>query len=209
MQPVQDRLIFHFTDHANLTAIVADGGLHCDSHMTQESRPFRECADDGIKGARRAKRVPCPPGGAVADYVPFYYATRSPMMSSISHGNVTGYTSNEDLIYLASSLNAVQSAGLPWVCTDGNARTAITGFFNQWVDLESNIDWEVMGARMWANTEQDGSRKHRRMAEFLVHGFFPFGLVVGIIAKSERVAEIVRGQLPGSPEVKVMAEHYI
>jgi hypothetical protein len=68
--------------YGNLATILSDGGLHCDSRMTGEGRSFRECANDGIKGVRRRKAVSCSPGTVVADYVPFYYATRSAMMSS-------------------------------------------------------------------------------------------------------------------------------
>ncbi len=85
---VQDRRIYHFTDHANLAGIVAAGGLYGDSRMMASGRVFTECAHEGVKNDRRARAVSCPPGGVVADYVPFYYAPRSPMMSAISNGKV-------------------------------------------------------------------------------------------------------------------------
>jgi len=47
----------------------------------------------------------------VADYVPFYYAPRSPMMSAISNGKVSVYTSNQDLIYLVSGVVVGTGAG--------------------------------------------------------------------------------------------------
>jgi hypothetical protein len=37
-----------------------------------------------------------------------------------------------------------------------------------------------MGDRYWRNTDEDGDRKRRRAAEFLVYNFFPFSLVTGI-----------------------------
>jgi len=145
----------------------------------------------------------------VADYVPFYYAPRSPMMSAISNGNVPGYTSNEDLIYLVSSLDQVRTACLRWVCTDGNARAKLTDFFSTWTELESSTDWDIMKARYWADTQEDGHRKNRRMAEFLVHDFLPFNLVLGVAVKSERVASIIRSRLSAAIDIRVKPDYYI
>lgn len=203
VRPIQDRPIFHFTDLGNVPGIVAAGGLHSDSLMTGGGYAFRACANEGIKSNRRTKPVPCPPGGVVADYVPFYYATRSPMMSAISYGRVPGYTSNNNLIYFVSSLNAVHAAGLRWVCTDGNAATGITGFFTQWGELEANTDWDIMREKYWG----DNNGRHRRMAEFLVHQFVPLGVMLGVLTKSEQVAQVVQQQL--QLPVKVGPQHYI
>lgn len=173
MAPITNRQIFHFTDFGNIPKIVKDDGLHCDADMSSCAISFVECAESGIKEARRRKPVPVNPYGCVGDYVPFYYAPRSPMMSAISYGKVPGYTSSTNLVYLVSSLSAVHSAGLPWACSDGNARSGPTQFFNSWEELEAQTDWDIMSARIWKNTETDGDRRRRRMAEFLVKNFFP------------------------------------
>jgi ssDNA thymidine ADP-ribosyltransferase, DarT len=36
----------------------------------------------------------------------------------------------------------------------------------------------------WGDTREDGDRRRRRMAEFLVHKFFPFSLVSAIVTQS-------------------------
>lgn len=40
-----------------------------------------------------------------------------------------------------------------------------------------------MRAKYWRDTEEDGDRKRRRQAEFLVHQFLPWGLIeeIGVI----------------------------
>ena len=40
-----------------------------------------------------------------------------------------------------------------------------------------------MEATYWADTEEDGDRKRRRQAEFLMHQFFPWQLIqeIGVI----------------------------
>ena len=42
-----------------------------------------EVGQPDIKLKRRHRVVPIDPGGVVADYVPFYFAARSPMLGSI------------------------------------------------------------------------------------------------------------------------------
>jgi hypothetical protein len=177
--------------------------------MDRASVVFTECADAGIKMVRRMKPVPVHPYRFVGDYVPFYYAPRSPMMSAISYGHVPRYTDSKNLVYLVSSLAAVDTAGLSWVCTDGNARTATTQFFNSWTDLEEQTDWEVMHARYWANTESDGDRKRRRMAELLVLDYFPLELVSAIFVHNQRVAEKIRTSLPSQLEPQVDSDMYL
>lgn len=209
MAPITNRRIYHFTDFGNIPKIVEAGGLRCDAYMARGAIGFTECADVGIKGARRMKRVPVHPYGFVGDYVPFYYAPRSPMMSAISYGSVPGYTDSKNLVYLVSSLEAVDSAGLTWACSDGNARTGTTQFFNSWTDLEGQTDWEIMGAKYWNNTETDGDCKRRRMAEFLVLDSFPLDLVNAIFVHSQGVADKIRSNLPSRLHPQVDSNLYI
>jgi len=49
-------------------------------------------------------QVPLAPYGCVADYVPFYFAPRSPMLYKLHKGGVPNYTGGQDpLVYLVSS----------------------------------------------------------------------------------------------------------
>ena len=114
----------------------------------------------------------------MGDYVPFYFAPRSPMLFRIQHGGVEGVSSDpERLVYLVSSTEAVVEAGLAYVFTDGNAAAAFTDFYDDVTSLEDVVDWPLMRARMWANTPQDPDRRRRRGAEFLVREAVPFELV--------------------------------
>jgi hypothetical protein len=54
----------------------------------------------------------------VCEYVPFYFAPRSPMMYTIMMGSVEGVSTDlSRLIYFVSSTEAVYGAGLPCVYT--------------------------------------------------------------------------------------------
>lgn len=80
---VRARWILHFTHLDNVPSIVAAGALACDWQARQGSM-VAEVGDPSIKEARRRRAVPVPPGGTVGDYVPFYFAPRSPMMFRIA-----------------------------------------------------------------------------------------------------------------------------
>jgi hypothetical protein len=166
--------IFHFTDVGNLAAILAAGELRC--HSTAACAV--DVADATIKSRRMSKRVPCGPGGTVGEYVPFYFATRSPMLFRIQRGGVEGVSSDPSrLVYLTSSTEAVLDAGHACVYTDGNAAAAFTRFHDDVARLGDVVDWELMRATMWANTPDDPDRRRRRGAEFLVHQALPLELV--------------------------------
>lgn len=72
--------IFHFTNVANVRSIMADGCVK--AHRRAACNV--DIGDQSIKRRRGTVAVPCGPEGTVGDYVPFYFATRSPMLSSIS-----------------------------------------------------------------------------------------------------------------------------
>lgn len=121
------------------------------------------------------------PGGCVGDYVPFYFAPRSPMLYAIHKGFVEGYNSGQsEVVHLVSSAEMVDEAGLHWVFSDGHAEMApLTAFYNSLEHLDK-IDWDVMKSIYWNDTDADPDRKRRRQAEFLVHNFFPWELITSI-----------------------------
>lgn len=190
--------IYHITHLQNLPGIIAAGGLHCD-RAAQDAKAVN-IGHQHIKERRLNRVVPLPPGGTVGDYVPFYFAPRSPMLFAIHRGNVKGYAEGQrPVIYLRSTAEAVNQAGLRWVFTEGHAEMAYTDFFNDLGDL-NKIDWNLMAARYWNDTPGDPDRKRRRQAEFLVRDFFPWGLIsyIGVYDRTavEAVAEMMHGNGP-------------
>ncbi|GGM99637.1 hypothetical protein FHR83_000512 [Actinoplanes campanulatus] len=116
-----------------------------------------EVGDPGIKEMRRGRRVPTGPGGCVGDYVPFYFAPRSPMMYRIAcdhRDHTPGRYSGGDrpLVYLASTIGSVIDAGLTWVSTDGNAANATTVLTVDLGELDTLVDWPtgLIGLRVIA-----------------------------------------------------------
>lgn len=204
-----DHTIFHFTPASNVPKIIAAGGIHPDNVMFTQPEKYTDCASADIKTARRTKAVPVHPYGYVGDYVPFYYAPRSPMMSAISKGQVPGYDDSHGLVYIASSVAQVDAADLPWVCTDGNARAGITHFYNTREELEERTDWQIMREKYWRNTDEDGDRRRRRAAEFLVYNFFPLSLVTGIATHNQGVLNSIKACIPEGIITAIKPDFYL
>jgi hypothetical protein len=180
--------ILHFTDIANLRAILRTGALQCHRDAPTDV----EVGNIDIKASRRRRQVDCGPGGMLCDYVPFYFAPRSPMMYTIMRGNVEGVSTDlSRLIYFASSTETVYQAGLSCVYTDGNAAVLITKFYDDPDVLGTHVDLPLMQQTMWNSTPEDPDRMRRRMAEFLVHEGLPLELVAGISVYSRQVRDSV------------------
>lgn len=176
--------VFHFTDYTNLEGILEAGVLRCPRVAPTKTN----VGNLEIKDNRTRASVDCGPGGVVCDYVPFYFATCSPMLFSIKSGNVPGVEPKQGrLVYLVSSTEAMYAAGLECVFTDGNAAVYITTFDDDPANLATLVDWRIMREKYWSNTPEDGDRRRRRMAEFLVHEEVPIGLFTEIGVMTPRV----------------------
>ena len=135
-----------------------------------------------LKEKRASTRVTVGPGGTLADYVPFYYAPRSPMLYANHKGFVAGNPNGQDeIVHLVFDVADLADRG-DFVITDGHAATPLTTQFDDLRGL-GEIDWPIMEDRYWADTDEDGDRKRRRQAEFLVRDRVPFGAIrlVGVI----------------------------
>jgi hypothetical protein len=183
--------LYHFTAIDHLPSII-DRGLLCDDRAAAEHLLTVEVGNSGIKDIRRRRRVPVPPGGMIAGYVPFYFAPRSPMLFAITHGKVPGYTGGTDqLVYLVTSVERLVELGLPVLFTDRNAVLATASFGAGVDELDALVDWPLMLARMWANTDNEPDRRERRMAECLVHGHVPWPAIQHVATRtSQRNAEV-------------------
>lgn len=203
--------VYHFTHIDHLPSIVGSA-IWCDSAMQTNGLLKTEAGDQGIKLARRERAVDVPPGGVVGDYVPFYYTPLSPMLYKISCGGVSTYPHGVDpLVFLVSTPEELQAAGRPIVISDGNARTMVTEFRSGFADLDTLVDWEVIRAKWWMNTIDDGDRKRRRAAELLVHEYVQWEAVTGLATRAEATLKQVQDILTqsGAPQpVELHPEWY-
>lgn len=188
-------LLFHFTHIDNLPAILEEGALLSDSIVEARGSLSTEAGNPAIKQRRREREVSCAPGGCVCDYVPFYFAARSPMMYVLWKGTVPSFAGDHrDLVYLVTDVDRIVQADLPFVISDRNAAKDYVEFSNDIAVLgdlttpapqSAFVDWPLMKEAMWSNTPDDPERMERRMAEFLVHGHVPLDLLLGAGVHSE------------------------
>jgi hypothetical protein len=179
--------------------------------MQQESIVYENIAQQTVQDRRATTRVKLPPEGVLHDYVPFYFATCSPMLYSIHMGNVEGYEEGQGpVVYLVTNCQTIEQSGLPYVFTDGHAVMRRTQFYNNLSDLDK-IDWPLMKAKMWNATADDPDRTRRRQSEFLIYSFLPWTLIteIGVIDnyRQQQVREFLAATLY-KPKVYVRREWY-
>ena len=144
--------IYHITSVDNLPGIIKEGGLFCDRDA--KNIQFVSIGHKRIKERRLRKRVPLGPGGVLADYVPFYFAPRSPMLFTINKGNVEGYTGGQEpIVHLVSSTEAVDAEELEWVFTEAIPPAALP------FKTSSSI---MLGSQAVASRDHDRKPYHYR-----------------------------------------------
>ena len=169
--------IYHITALDNLASIIKCKGIYC---KNQQPEGCRNIAYEDLQERRSSTIVPLHPGGTLHDYVPFYFAPKSPMLYAIYKGLINGYTDGQErILYIVTSVERIEEGNLDYVFTDGHAIMMLTDFFNDKTDLDK-IDWEIMKSKYWHDTIEDGDRKRRRQAEFLLHQFLPITAILGI-----------------------------
>ena len=175
--------IYHITHINNLESILHLGGLIANNRLKQQQINYRDIAHVNIQDRRALIRVPCAAGGCLHDYIPFYFAPRSPMLYTIHKGNVQGYTEGQiPIIHIVTEAEIILANNLVFAFTDGHGIMNSSDFYDDLQRLDM-IDWEIMQAKYWNDTPEDVDRKRRRQAEFLVHQFCSWKLVteIGVI----------------------------
>lgn len=197
----------------NLPILLQRGGLHAPNSAPNDDLIYKTIHNLDIQAQRRLQHIPCGPGGTIHDYVPFYFGERSPMLYQLHTGRVAGYSDGQDpLIYLVSTAQRVQQQNVPFVFSDGHGIAAFTSWFADLVDL-NKVDWAAVKATYWRDIAEDTDRQRRKQAEFLVHRFCPWSLLLGVAVYNEaRKAQVeaILQNFPGTIHfpVKVRRDWY-
>jgi ssDNA thymidine ADP-ribosyltransferase, DarT len=209
--------IYHITHLDNLPRILTEGGLVCDTESERRELCAQSIAHATLKERRARTSVEkndgssIAAGGVLADYVPFYFTNRSPMLYAIHRGAVVGYNGGQSsVIYLVSSVETVAATKMPWCFTDGHAVEEVSEFYDRVADL-NQIDSNLMQNWSWQNTLSDPDRKRRKQAEFLVHQQFPWRHVTQISVINQATATQVKALIQANehqPRVTVEPKWY-
>lgn len=204
--------LYHITHVDNLAGIIDEGGVWSDNDVAKRAPDRVRIGYSSLK--ERRSRTPVGtirPGVFIGDYVPFYFAWRSPMLSAIHNGRVQGYDrGQEPIIYLVSRIDRVVECCDDWYFTDRHPVVALARQYDDLSKLDS-VDWDVMNARYWRNTDSDPDKRDRRQAEFLVRNKLPWKAIIGIAVFNRefksRVEELL-ANCEHKPGVKIVRGWY-
>lgn len=182
-------LIWRIVHRENL-AWIFENGLHCANSPVKDPN-FIAIGKADLIADRMTKPVVLPPGGTLADYVPFYFTPFSPMMMNIFSGRGVVKRPRSDICILVSSLPKLQEMKHSFVFTDRHAYTDLANFYNDLEDLEV-IDWEKIQDRDFKRNPEDPERFERYQAEALVYRRVPVDALIGVVCYSDPVkSEVV------------------
>jgi hypothetical protein len=198
--------LFHITAIANLPDIFANGELLSKNSVAANGIGYENIAHQGAQEARAVKLVPNPPSGNVHDFVPFYFAPRSPMLFAINGGRVQGCNLRQaDIVHFETTVDLALAHGQSYVFYDTNATLAYSNPYTDIANLNA-IAWDLITeppeldgyCKFWqsnASNPRYVDRMAKRMAEFLVKSHVPLTAVtrIGVInaAKQQEVSQIV------------------
>lgn len=205
--------IYHITHVDNLPSIIAEGCLVSDATMIKREGPTTAIGMSSIKHRRLSLPVSCHPGDHVADYVPFYFCSRSIMLYVLhraNHDAVTYRDGQGPIVHLEADLNDVvawaNGEGRRWAFSLSNAGANYTQFRSH-LDQLDEVDWEAVAAKIWNAPEV----REGKQAEFLVFGSFPWELVsrIGVSSMSVRVLVDMALKSPvHKPKVEIRPDWY-
>lgn len=202
--------VYHITHIGNLRGIVGSGRLLADSGIRAAGLAPTNIAHGHIKDRRARSVVSIPPHGVVADYVPFYFCPRSPMLYVVHRGGIQGYPGGQaKVLHLVADAEEL-TQGLQCVHTDGNAATLPLRMFPGTSGFDQ-LSWDIIHSHSWGDAANDNDRKRRKQAEFLAWREVPWTAVRLIGAHDGAVADEVRAILEGSahrPTVEVQPDWY-
>lgn len=202
-------LLYHITHGKNLADIINANGLVC-CNLLEESE-YQNIGHISLKAKRARHTVPTIENGNLNDYVPFYFAPRSPMLFAIHKGQVENCSARQDqIIYLVTSVKEITAKSYNFVFTDGHAIMAFSNFYTDTEHLDK-IDWTIMESKYWHDTNDDPDRKRRRSAELLVKEKLHWDSILKIGVMNSGVAENVNRMIYGclhKPDIEVQKEWY-
>ncbi len=199
--------LFHFTAFKNLENIFRFGAIKSKNLLRSENITSVNIACNNIQD-KRARTIVDDQGRTLHDYVPFYFAPRSPMLYSIVHNNVpeAEETNQDNFIYLVSSVDGLSNQR--FVFTDYQAIVTYASFYSDLSDLDK-ICWDLIFeyphlpeqnppfkgyCKFFLNNDKDPryvKRKEARLAEFLVLGQVPIEKISIIVVKNQSMKDYV------------------
>lgn len=184
--------LFRITHYKNLGHIIRNG-IYSREHELYDPN-YINIGDTGLIAERKVHPLPIEGAGNIGDYIPFYFGPLSPMLLNI----ISGYRGikkvpQREIIYTCYPLEELTKA-CKFVFTDGHAKSSLTKFYTSLEDMDK-LDWEVIGDKLWKNTDADRDRMRRKQAELLVSTHVPTACLKAIAVYDKEMAILVDQEL--------------
>jgi hypothetical protein len=213
MMPPDTIALYRLIHVENLPTLLTRGALHAPNFTPSDGLPYRTIHRVDVQTSRHDRPIPCGPRGTCHDYVPFYFGPLSVMLLNLKTGRVEGYgAGQEPLIYLTTTVQRVIDAGRSFVFSDGHGLASFTDWYDDLARFD-RVDWDLVGARYWADRPDDNDRQRRKQAEFLVWQTLDWPLIESIGVLNQQVKLKVEAALEQHPDrrhprVEIRSEWY-
>lgn len=172
-------LLFRITHVDNLPWLLANG-LPCANAGIRDPS-FVEIGNPDLIGKRPRRAVPLPPHGTLADYVPFYFTPKSPMLLNIKTGwNGISRRSNAEIAIVVSSVESMYKNSVALLFTDRHAYMNTARWSANPADLATMIDWDILRRHDFSRSDDYPDKKDRYQAEALAYHHVPVAALLGI-----------------------------
>ena len=179
--------IYRLVHVESLPTLLTRGAVHAPNWTPVDGLPYRRIHNVGVQVSRHAKPIRCGPGGTCHDYVSFYFGPLSVMLLNLKTGRVAGYNEGQaPLIYLTTTVQRVKDVARGFVFSDGHGLATFTNWYDDLSQLDQ-VDWDLVGARYWADEPDDNDRRRRKQAEFLVWKSLDWSLIGSIGVLNQQV----------------------
>ncbi len=190
--------IFHITHIDNLENILKSSGIYAKNHLPCN---VKSIANEDVQEKRTAVLIPNLLKHNLHDYVPFYFAPRSPMLYVNSIGGILNAEPQAEIIYIVTYVQKI-TGHLPFIFSDRHPVVKIAQWYTDLCDLHK-IKWDrffqnpLMGeyAKYWKGTAEWPDRSEIRQAEFLVYKKLPWEFVRGLATMNTVVKDQVEAIL--------------
>lgn len=154
------KYVYHITSIDNLDSIIKNG-LLATNIKNEKGIEHTDIANGTIQERRANTKVPCGHKGTIHDYVPFYFASRTPMLLGVINKK---NCDQPYLVYLCLSIDVVDRDDV--VFTDASANTnEVPNFYSDSNNLDK-LKWDIINSNVWTYSDEE---RHYHMAELLVH----------------------------------------
>lgn len=120
-----NQLLYHITHASNLPSIFDQGGLQSHLSIQQQELQYHDVANRDVQSRRKKTKIIEGMGGNLHDYVPFYFASRSPMLFYLHKQTLN----QEDVIYFMTNIQSIVDNKLSYVFTDAHAIRRLSNFY--------------------------------------------------------------------------------